>query len=99
MPRECWIHDNQGTSIHVDMQSPLRRIEDRIRALHTRAICSADSERENILQELLQLVHELTERLRNRAAKVFLKGELFYERRGTDAKQSGASTDSSDIRS
>ncbi len=77
------------------MRAPLRRIEDRIRALYAQAMVATDSEREHILQELLHLLHQFSERLRKRAANVFLRGERFYERRSTDVKQSAP--DSKDI--
>ena len=89
MPPECWISDNQtNEDLSNKMRAPLRRIEDRIRALYAQAMVASDGEREHILQELLGLVHELSERLRERAANVFLRGDRFYERRSIDVKQS-----------
>lgn len=64
------------------MRSTERRIDDRLRALSGKAITARDDERQSILQELLELVHQKSERLRRRATGLLLKrGHLEPERR------------------
>lgn len=64
-----------------------RRIDDRIRQLC--AVAATDDDSEPFLQELLQLVHVKSERLRTRAARLLLNSEhLEPERRSTDAEES-----------
>ena len=66
-----------------------RRIDDRIRDLCVKAATATDADSESLLHELLKLVHEKSERLRARAARLLLKREcLEPERRSTDAEES-----------
>ncbi len=57
------------------MSSPERRIDDRIRILCSKLAAPPNGDFENLLQELLELIHEKVERLRTSAARLLLKGE------------------------
>jgi len=59
-----------------------RRIDDRIRAACLRAVKASDGNEISALQELLSLVKQKSERLKNRAAKILLnQGHPDVERR------------------
>lgn len=58
----------------MGMRFPQRRIDDRLRKLCAKAIIAPDGDRETILQEVLELVHQKSERLKRRAARLLLKG-------------------------
>ncbi len=57
------------------MSVPQRRIDDRIRAACSNAIAASSEDLGKILQELLGLVHEKSERIKARAVRLFMKGE------------------------
>ena len=57
------------------MALPQRRIDDRLRALCAKLPAVPEHEFETVLQELLELVHQVNERLKRRAARLFLKGD------------------------
>ena len=70
------------------MRTHRRRIDDRLRELSAMALASADEDLEPILQELLELVHAKSERLKRRAARLLLNSErLESERRASDVKE------------
>ena len=69
-------------SLRVFTRAPDRRIDDRIRRLCAKAMASSDGDLEPVRRELLKLVRQKMERLKKRAARLFLKGEqLEPERR------------------
>ena len=73
-----------ATSLRVDIVTvPQRRIDDRIRVLCAKLQAASHGDLETILQELLKLVHQKNERLKRRAARLLLKGDLEPERRAS----------------
>jgi len=70
------------------MRLPQRRIDDKLRNLCAKVLAASDDgELECVRQEFLALVHEKLQRLKSRAARLFLNGEhLEPERRATDAE-------------
>lgn len=64
------------------MSAPQRRLDDHLRAICAKLITTPGDELEDILQELLRLVHRKAERIKARAGRLLLKGEqLEPERR------------------
>jgi hypothetical protein len=64
------------------MPVPQRRLDDQLRAICAKLRIATSDDLEDILQELLTLVHRRAERIRARAARLLLKGEqLEPERR------------------
>ena len=64
------------------MSAPQRRIDDRIRLICAKVSGASNGDVEPALKELLTLVHEKSERLKLRAARLLLNGEhLEGERR------------------
>jgi hypothetical protein len=68
------------------MRPPQRRIDDKLRNLCAKVLAASDDgDLESVRQEFLALVHEKLQRLKSRAARLFLNGErLEPERRATD---------------
>lgn len=66
------------------MGIPQRRTDDRLRKLSAKALTSTGGDLKPTLQELLELVHAKSERLKRRAARLLLNGErLEPERRAS----------------
>lgn len=64
------------------MSPPQRRVDDRIRSLCARVQSASNGDLEPLLQELLSLVRQKSERLKRRAARLLLKRDhLEAERR------------------
>jgi hypothetical protein len=70
------------------MSVPQRRIDDRLHKLWAKVEAASDVDVKAIRQEILTLIHQKSERLKTRAAKLLLKGEhLDPERRSTDVER------------
>jgi|SRR5579872_52922 len=71
---------------------PQRRIDDRLRALCAKLKVVPEHDFESVLQELLELVHQTNERLKRRAARLFLKGDHLEPERRASMQLPGSET-------